>query len=180
MRRVNICTTRSISLSRPTTGSSLPSCAILVMSVPKLSRTGVLLFPADGCPEVSSPVESAPLISNCLSPEGVSPLPYPSMIVPHIFSIVRPCSCRMCCRGLPWSFTMAFSRCSVSTTAECCALASSMVRRISRLASAVRSIGRFPGRPLWPCSRMTLSKCSLSDVRSGWMAVIMLLALLTF
>ena len=41
LRRLRICASRSISRSRPTTGSSLPSVAALVMSVPKLSSTGV-------------------------------------------------------------------------------------------------------------------------------------------
>ncbi len=44
LRLLSICDTRSISLLRPTTGSSLPSSAIAVRSRPKLSRTGVLLF----------------------------------------------------------------------------------------------------------------------------------------
>ena len=43
LRRVSICARRSISFSRPTTGSSFPSCAACVISVLKLSRTGVLL-----------------------------------------------------------------------------------------------------------------------------------------
>ena len=42
LRRDKIWLTRSISFSRPTMGSSLPSSAILVRSRPKLSRTGVL------------------------------------------------------------------------------------------------------------------------------------------
>jgi hypothetical protein len=36
--------TRSISFSRPTTGSNFPSSAISVKSLPKLSKTGVLDF----------------------------------------------------------------------------------------------------------------------------------------
>lgn len=40
-RRLNICAIRSISLSRPTTGSSRFSIAARVISVPKLSKTGV-------------------------------------------------------------------------------------------------------------------------------------------
>ena len=46
LRRPKISTTRCISRSRPTQGSSLPSTACCVRSVPKLSRTGVfdLLF----------------------------------------------------------------------------------------------------------------------------------------
>ena len=43
-RRDKICETRSISFSRPTTGSSLLSSANLVKSLPKLSSTGVLDF----------------------------------------------------------------------------------------------------------------------------------------
>ena len=42
-RRLRICDTRSISFSRPTTGSRMPSWAARVRSVPKLSKTGVLL-----------------------------------------------------------------------------------------------------------------------------------------
>ena len=41
--RLRICASRSISFSRPTMGSSLPSAAAFVMSVPKLSSTGVSL-----------------------------------------------------------------------------------------------------------------------------------------
>ena len=43
LRRLNICASRSISFTRPTTGSSFPSSAAFVMSVPKLSSTGVSL-----------------------------------------------------------------------------------------------------------------------------------------
>ena len=43
LRRLNICARRSISFSRPTTGSSFPSSAALVISTPKLSITGVSL-----------------------------------------------------------------------------------------------------------------------------------------
>jgi hypothetical protein len=39
--------TRSISFSRPTTGSNFPSSAISVKSLPKLSKTGVLDFLLD-------------------------------------------------------------------------------------------------------------------------------------
>ncbi|MNX23100.1 hypothetical protein D3C86_530920 [compost metagenome] len=42
--RLKICDTRSISFSRPTTGSNFPSSAISVKSLPKLSKTGVLDF----------------------------------------------------------------------------------------------------------------------------------------
>ena len=45
--RLKIWETRSISFSRPTTGSSFPSSAISVKSRPKLSRTGVLDFLLD-------------------------------------------------------------------------------------------------------------------------------------
>ena len=41
VRRDKICTTRSISFSLPMTGSSLPSRAIRLMSLPYLSRSGV-------------------------------------------------------------------------------------------------------------------------------------------
>ena len=41
---LKICETRSISFSLPTTGSSFPSSAIAVRSLPKLSKTGVLDF----------------------------------------------------------------------------------------------------------------------------------------
>ena len=43
LRRLKICAKRSISLSLPTTGSRRPSSAAFVMSVPKLSSTGVSL-----------------------------------------------------------------------------------------------------------------------------------------
>ena len=43
LRRLKICAKRSISRSRPTTGSKRPSSAAFVMSVPKLSSTGVSL-----------------------------------------------------------------------------------------------------------------------------------------
>ena len=42
--RLRICTTRSISFSRPTTGSNLPSSACLVRSRPYLSSAAVLLL----------------------------------------------------------------------------------------------------------------------------------------
>ena len=48
-RRERICDTRSISDSRPTIGSRAPSSAILVISRPKLSNTGVLLFAVPAC-----------------------------------------------------------------------------------------------------------------------------------
>ena len=44
LRRLRIWVTRSISFSRPMTGSSLPSRASCVRSRPKWSRNGVLLF----------------------------------------------------------------------------------------------------------------------------------------
>ena len=56
LRRLRIWARRSISFSRPTTGSSLPSSAAFVMSVLNESRTGVSLLdfcclvPATGCP----------------------------------------------------------------------------------------------------------------------------------
>ena len=43
LRLLKICARRSISRSRPTTGSSRPSAAARVISVPKLSSTGVSL-----------------------------------------------------------------------------------------------------------------------------------------
>ena len=53
LRRDSIWHTRSISFSRPTTGSSLPSRAYCVRSLPKLSSTGVeLFFPDDFCEEL--------------------------------------------------------------------------------------------------------------------------------
>ena len=48
LRRLRIWATRSISFSRPTIGSSLPSSAIRVRSRPKLSSTGVRLFSVPG------------------------------------------------------------------------------------------------------------------------------------
>ena len=51
---------RSISFSRPMTGSSLPWRASSVRSRPKLSRAGVLLFPAFA--EVSPPPPVAPQV----------------------------------------------------------------------------------------------------------------------
>ena len=47
LRRLKIWETRSISFSRPTTGSNFPSSAISVKSLPKLSKTGVLDFLLD-------------------------------------------------------------------------------------------------------------------------------------
>ena len=53
LRRERIWVTRSISFSRPMTGSSLPSRASCVRSRPKWSRKGVLLFlPFSFCPVV--------------------------------------------------------------------------------------------------------------------------------
>ena len=49
LRRLNISLTLCISFSRPTTGSSLPSAAAFVRSVPKLSSTGVLLLGMFAC-----------------------------------------------------------------------------------------------------------------------------------
>ena len=43
--RLSICAIRSISFSRPTIGSKLPSSAAFVISIPKLSSTGVSDFP---------------------------------------------------------------------------------------------------------------------------------------
>ena len=48
VRRPRICIVRSISFSRPMTGSSLPWRASSVRSRPKLSRAGVFDFPARG------------------------------------------------------------------------------------------------------------------------------------
>ncbi len=49
LRRESICDTLSISDSRPTMGSNAPNSAILVISRPKLSSTGVLLFAPPAC-----------------------------------------------------------------------------------------------------------------------------------
>jgi len=43
--RLRICASLSISISLPTIGSSVPSSADFVMSIPKLSSTGVSDFP---------------------------------------------------------------------------------------------------------------------------------------
>ncbi len=43
LRRLNICARRSISVSRPITGSRRPSSAARVISLPNLSSTGVSL-----------------------------------------------------------------------------------------------------------------------------------------
>ena len=66
VRRDRICTTRSISLSRPITGSSLPSRARSVRSRPNESSAGVLLLlsPAgvaqiDGAESIEMLVERA-------------------------------------------------------------------------------------------------------------------------
>ena len=77
LRRLRICARRSISVSRPTTGSSLSSAAARVMSCPNLSNIGVsdaapladLCEPRDGLllPCGFSPGASA------ISPSSVSP-----------------------------------------------------------------------------------------------------------
>jgi len=52
LRRLRICANRSISFSRPTIGSRLFSSASRVMSIPKLSSTGVSVLGFEGffCP----------------------------------------------------------------------------------------------------------------------------------
>ncbi len=56
LRRLKICARRSISVSRPTMGSRLSSSANRVISVPKLSKTGVSDF------------DAAPLLGPCPLP----------------------------------------------------------------------------------------------------------------
>ena len=85
LRRLRICARRSISRSRPTTGSSLPSAAARVMSVPKLSSTGVSLvgfcvavLVADGpspMPREPSEEERGDDISSSSSSSSVKPMP---------------------------------------------------------------------------------------------------------
>ena len=83
LRRLKICARRSISLSLPTTGSNRPSSAAFVISVPKLSNTGVSL---DGffeavcaCCWCSSalplPPERDEDISSSSSSSSVKPIP---------------------------------------------------------------------------------------------------------
>ena len=76
LRRLSICEMRSISFSRPTTGSSSPSLAALVMSNPKLSSTGV--SPAGCFCWVSECVRLLPnvlLFSSSSSSSSVKPKP---------------------------------------------------------------------------------------------------------
>ncbi len=57
VRLARICITRSISLSLPTTGSNLSSCAAKVKSLPNSSRLGVLVFPLEEELELEEPEE---------------------------------------------------------------------------------------------------------------------------
>ena len=57
LRRQRISTTRCISLSRPTTGSSTSSSAAFVRSVEKLSSTGVLLADFRACAVACTPAD---------------------------------------------------------------------------------------------------------------------------
>ncbi len=69
-RRLNICAIRSISLSRPTTGSKRFSSAARVISVPKLSNTGVsdpAAFACEGLPGPPPGLNDLPLISSSSS-----------------------------------------------------------------------------------------------------------------
>ncbi len=59
VRRERIWVTRSISRSRPMTGSSSPSRAALVRSLPYLSRVAVLPFPPLGAPGSTASPPSA-------------------------------------------------------------------------------------------------------------------------
>ena len=63
LRRLSICDTRSISFSRPTTGSSLSCSANSVRSRPKLSSTGVFDF----CPFLAVDFEEAYAASSASS-----------------------------------------------------------------------------------------------------------------
>ena len=83
LRRLKICARRSISRSRPTTGSSLPSSAARVMSTPKLSSTGVSL---DGFLDAACAAEAEPappvreerdifISSSSSSSSSVNPIP---------------------------------------------------------------------------------------------------------
>ena len=65
--RHSICVMRSISLSLPTTGSSSPCSAAFVRSVPKPSRTGVLLFGFLPCRDVVALPASLDLEVYCTS-----------------------------------------------------------------------------------------------------------------
>ena len=68
--RERIWATRSISFSRPTIGSNLPSSAIRVKSRPKLSSTGVRLFSAEPLPsllEEDEPLPKRAALSSSLS-----------------------------------------------------------------------------------------------------------------
>ena len=66
-RLLNICETRSISFSLPTTGSSLSCLAIAVISLPKLSKTGVLDLFTFTLSEVGTKGFSLPALHHLLS-----------------------------------------------------------------------------------------------------------------
>ena len=72
--RDRICATRSISLSRPTTGSSSPLRAFSVRSVQKLSSTGVPVFDVFFLVSVGESLSAGPLISKPSSSPSLSSL----------------------------------------------------------------------------------------------------------
>ena len=79
-RLPNISLTRCISFSRPTTGSSLPSAAAFVRSVPKLSSTGVPVLGALACAVlVPSPLPLCRFIMGSSSSSSLA-MPMPSCI----------------------------------------------------------------------------------------------------
>ena len=76
LRRQRICATRSISRVRPTTGSSLPSAAIFVRSVPKLSKAGVAVRLALSLCEVVRVGPSSSSSSSSAKPNPFFMLPW--------------------------------------------------------------------------------------------------------
>ncbi len=83
---LNICDTLSISLCLPTIGSNLPSVAYFVKSLPKLSKTGIVLFELDFVfsgvegPKISSSSSSIDE-SSCFEPISIFCTSYSSSII---------------------------------------------------------------------------------------------------
>ena len=178
--RLRICDMRSISFSRPTTGSSLPSLAAFVMSVPKLSSTGVSFDDLTCCvPAVCWFV--LPLLPGSLSSSSsslsVKPKPFEMLlflsvvvdfIMSNILGYVTSLASRISAARLFFSLRIPSIRCSASATALKARASRVQKRRtlaVLRLISTFSSYGCSAG-----AVAIRLSMVSLSS----WMFMFML------
>ena len=185
-RRLRICDMRSISFSRPTTGSSFPSLAAFVMSTPKLSSTGVSFEGLACCVPVVCCCWLLLLLGRLSSSSSwsVKPNPFVMLLVSgvidfiesKILGYVRSLASRISAARLFFSLRMPNSRCSASATALK-ARASSVQKRSTRAVLKLISTFSSNGRSAADARGLLSSIASFIPCRSTFMLLSMSRAL---